>query len=531
MYTFALASLAVLLSRPAATASPTASPTTSTAAAFAAAPPPLPEFDLYQNAGGCVSQYLFHPPTGLFASDHFLGEHATQDSCFEACADMWGEDLHAARWTEQYGSGICTCHDTCDHWTTCRRGVAAVVKGKEVPELTACSEALAVLFEGFKHGLSKTLCIVASSSAILSLLASFLLVYILVRSCKGLRVTYHRLLLGMSCSDIFYSLSWATFGAVTPSEQNYWIWNARGSKASCDAFGVMGALGLFGGLFYMCSLNLFYLAQTKFSGTYIAKRIEPWLHLVPILMALSGGIIAVATDGIYANDGGVCSYIAIAPPHCEGYEDGEIPEGFEDPCRPGGLTLIFNLMGLFIILTPVVIGVSLVLIFVSVKGGCSRSPDGQELAHSHAVLYKAAAYTVGYFLTWSWFMIFGAVTGAGGVLPRFFFFFWWFFQPLQGLWTFLIYMHPRVLKARRSSERSTSWCCAFADALQSAVRGGGKDRDGANGTTGVTGTSTIPPLGVRGREGTDAGAGEDGAVRPEGGEARIGEIDVVSGSP
>ena len=124
----------------------------------------------------------------------------------------------------------------------------------------------------------------------------------------------------MSISDIFYSLGFATFGTVVPSDLNYWIWNARGNWATCNAFGFMQTLGTYMGLSYMCSLNLYYLALIKYNKTdsYIVRKIEPWLHSIPISIGLMGSIFFVATDGIYANGGGFCSIVPSIPPHCEG---------------------------------------------------------------------------------------------------------------------------------------------------------------------------------------------------------------------
>ena len=46
-----------------------------------------------------------------------------------------------------------------------------------------------------------------------------------------------------------------------------------------------------------------------------------------------------------------------------------------------------------------------------------------------------------------------------------------FFQPLQGLWTLLIYMQPDIIKKKRSSDGNMSWLRAFADTLWSAILG------------------------------------------------------------
>jgi len=48
---------------------------------------------------------------------------------------------------------------------------------------------------------------------------------------------------------------------------------------------------------------------------------------------------------------------------------------------------------------------------------------------------------------------------------------WNFFNPLQGMWTFLIFLHPKVVSKRKSSGGNISLLKAFRIALWSAVTG------------------------------------------------------------
>ena len=99
------------------------------------------------------------------------------------------------------------------------------------------------------------------------------------------------------------------------------------------------------------------------------------------------------------------------------------------------------------------------------------SSSNRNSSKSRAVLQKAAAYSVAYFVTWIWLILYVSLILVGAwtsELPQpkwqiGYVYAWSFFGPLQGLWTFLIYMQPKVIKKRRSS--NVSWFGAFADAL------------------------------------------------------------------
>ena len=113
------------------------------------------------------------------------------------------------------------------------------------------------------NGLSKATTIICSVMAIISVIASSVLVWMIKRSNAALSTTYHRILLGMSISDIFFSLALATFNFTSPSDVDYFVWNARGNQGTCDAQGFVWVAGLSCGMFYCCSLSLYSLAVVK----------------------------------------------------------------------------------------------------------------------------------------------------------------------------------------------------------------------------------------------------------------------------
>ena len=104
--------------------------------------------------------------------------------------------------------------------------------------------------------ITKTIGVIRSSSAIVSLISSSILIWIMNRSNARFSSIYHRMLLGMSVGDIFYSLSLAHFNSAAPSDVDYYVWNARGNQATCSAQGFVAILAATISVYYTCSLNL-----------------------------------------------------------------------------------------------------------------------------------------------------------------------------------------------------------------------------------------------------------------------------------
>jgi len=95
-------------------------------------------------------------------------------------------------------------------------------------------------------------------------------------------------------------------------------------------------------------------------------------------------------------------------------------------------------------------------------------------------MHRAFSYAVSYFMTWIWTIVYVILQVAGvwieGVpMPKWIISYWYvwnFFVPLQGMWTFLIFVHPKVMSKRRSAGGNISWFMAFRIVLWSAITGG-----------------------------------------------------------
>lgn len=410
-------------------------------------------------------------------------------------------------------------------------------------DLTISLDDLIAEHEDWKYGHGKATAITRSTLALVSVAASALLVRILSVSPKQLTTTYHRLLLGMSIGDIVYSLGLANFNSMAPADVGYRVWNARGNQATCDAMGSLLMMGIACSLAYSCSINLFYLAKIRYnkSDAQIRDRIEPWLHGVPVALAIAGNAVFLVGRNLNTDSTGTCFTSIYDPPHCDGYEDGDVRDGFEIPCGRGGdgfpaFSDALRLASMFV--PPVVIGTSLGMIYRDVwkaesrvaryglgelsanhgadddhgnannsvshglfgtlvvcmkKRTCRKrihsasDEDRPNYSNSRAVMHRALAYSTSYFITWIWPIValLLILTGIWETIPEtgqlIYRYFWIILNPLQGFFNLLIFMHPQVVKEKHStsSGEHVSWRRALARAFWSSATGA-KNNGAAN---------------------------------------------------
>jgi len=195
------------------------------------------------------------------------------------------------------------------------------------------------------------------------------------------------------------------------------------------------------------------------------------------------------------------------PPHCIGYEDGDIREGFTIPCgrgRDGAVLFAYLVSFITFLIVPCVIAISLGIIYRGVRQqekkmarygeralmqgpqrtatAANDSNEGTpntflskilrrktksiKQSNSRVVLQRAFAYTCSFFLTWSWFFI-GLIIGvAGSEFPITLSYLRQIFTPLQGSWNLLIFIYPKVIAAKAKGGDVT-WWQAFVSVISS----------------------------------------------------------------
>ena len=324
--------------------------------------------------------------------------------------------------------------------------------------------------------------IIRSTAALISLLASMVLIWMLHKTTKRFTSVYHRMLLGMGIGDIIFSLSQAHFNAASPKDLYYTVWNAIGNRYTCSARGFISYIGLITSTFYIASLNLFSLATAKYQKDerYIRKYIEPWLHGVPIGWSMVYSIFGLVEGSFNDGGGGNCIAPKYNPPHCKGYAKGEIREGFTIPCGRGANGNFYRI-ALYVqfLIVPIVSIIALSLIYFTVKKGeramlrYSGNTSSRRQSNSRKVMEKALAFTLAYLVTFVPFLVgmgYGWAGGGRAAWPEALKYLTAIFTPLQGFFNLVVYMQPKVSHVK--SRDNISWLKALKVAFSAALNGG-----------------------------------------------------------
>lgn len=144
---------------------------------------------------------------------------------------------------------------------------------------------------GFSEGQSRALAILPKISGFSSVIFSSMIVLTVVRDRRKLRLTYHRLLLGISFTDISSSFWLGLSTWPIPEESN--VWGAAGNEQTCSLQGFFTQFGI-SSSFYNASLSIYFLLVIRYGWKEArVKRIEPFLHFIPLVWALTTAITAL----------------------------------------------------------------------------------------------------------------------------------------------------------------------------------------------------------------------------------------------
>jgi hypothetical protein len=145
---------------------------------------------------------------------------------------------------------------------------------------------------------------IAATTGTISAISSFIIIYIMYKSKQGFKKSvYHRIMLGMSISDIIVSVAIAFTTLPMPKDMIYRQFEGllvRGNISTCTAQGFFFMLGGSCTAAYIASLMLYYLFSIRYkkSEEEIAKRFEPWLHAIPIIYSISISSSLVAFEAL-----------------------------------------------------------------------------------------------------------------------------------------------------------------------------------------------------------------------------------------
>mmetsp|Transcript_3601 Transcript_3601/g.5318 ORF Transcript_3601/g.5318 Transcript_3601/m.5318 type:complete len:433 (+) Transcript_3601:130-1428(+) len=143
----------------------------------------------------------------------------------------------------------------------------------------------------------------------MSFLASSTILIMILRSKVKLSTIYRRLIFGMSSFDVIQSLEQAS--SVIPLPEGWPVWGAMGNLTTCNMKGFFNTIGITGAVFYSLSQSMYFITVIKLNvdEQTIKRKIEPFLHAIPILLAFGSSVFLLATD----NYGPVAMTCWIAP--------------------------------------------------------------------------------------------------------------------------------------------------------------------------------------------------------------------------
>ena len=309
----------------------------------------------------------------------------------------------------------------------------------------------------------QTIAIIASSilSATLSYVGSMAIIVVLLRSQKKLTTTYRRIMFGMACMDITFSLTFCISDLPVPKGSPM-VLNAIGNTATCDIQGFMQAVGFLGFSFYDAMLSIYFVLTIVYSVAEdtLQRKFEPFSHAFAILFPMMAGFVLIATKNF--NSTGFVCWVAPLPLGCT--------NDINVDCERGESYMKYQwIFQLIPVLTSfVIINICMIHLVRNVNGQRSKMKkyglneiasnlrrkrrnvvvpvfDDSDETRRQAILYISAFFFTFIFQFLN--LILRQIKG------RPIFWIWllgYMFLPLQGFFNFLIFIKPRVIKACKS---------------------------------------------------------------------------------
>jgi len=157
--------------------------------------------------------------------------------------------------------------------------------------------------------------IILTVSAPISVVSSAIIIFMILRSRLKLSNIYHRIMFGMSVTDMILSFALAFSSLPAPVDTPN-TWKAIGNRSTCSAQGYFIMFGTIAAPFYFGSLQIYYFCMIKYQTNRAhVKRLEPYLHGAPILFGLIIAIVGLATDSMNPGTRGYC-WTQDFPLHC-----------------------------------------------------------------------------------------------------------------------------------------------------------------------------------------------------------------------
>jgi len=338
----------------------------------------------------------------------------------------------------------------------------------------------------------KAIAIAPKVPAFLSVLGSAFIVLHVFYARQGKRSTHHRLLMGMSVCDAIVSLVFF-LGTWPMPRGSPFSWGAVGTQGTCNFQGFFAQFGLSVPI-YNGSLSFYYLFKIRFGWTarFIEEKAEPILHFVPFLVGIATAIAGLVLQ-LYNNDSWEC-YISPLPLDCkESWKNGG-----ETTCIRGDNASLYRWMfyGAELWLAIVLVIINMFLVYRSVlrhEVSSQRfdvTTDVRRFRHSKRVAVQGYWYCGAFLFTWLFptiTRVIQLVNPAGA--PFALLLLNALFVPIQGLFNFIVYIHPRWKGIKETIRKKANANSFFRTIMRTSSQGNMSSRNEGAGT-GVSGVSS-----------------------------------------
>jgi len=138
----------------------------------------------------------------------------------------------------------------------------------------------------------------------------------ILRSRAKLSNSYHRIMFGMSVTDIILSSALALSSLPAPIGTPD-VWKSLGNRSTCKAQGFFIMFGTTASPTYFLSLQIFYFFVIKYQSSRqnVKQKVEPFLHVAPILVGLISAVVPLVTNSFNPGSRGYC-WAQDFPLHC-----------------------------------------------------------------------------------------------------------------------------------------------------------------------------------------------------------------------
>ena len=301
-----------------------------------------------------------------------------------------------------------------------------------------------------------------------------------------------RLILCISICDFFASVVWLFTNFFMPPGTALF---ALGNEASCEAQGFFVQFILPTGFIYMCGLQLQYLLVIKYGwNAKKVRKIEHWLHALPICFGLGTASAATALD--LMNPANWDCWIAPYPADCTAsyvIKQGK-SELTETDCIRGDNAELYRWAFFFGPLWLAIVFCMYIMfrVFRTMKKteaksnkwkfrktlmagqqrsqGRSQAPRPKSL--SNEILKQSLLYTASFFAVWTFPTIARLIQVTGGEVHNVLVVLAGTFITSQGIWNAMIYFRPRYMKCEEKGFVRKVWmlvkatlffCCTDRD--------------------------------------------------------------------